>query len=200
MNVKKAGANIRFWDPDRAAIASNGDERLEFLVKIADHVQAISSSKGKDRVKQVSPDTSSCFYHTCHGLVLVTKLLLQKSHDFILLGQFSTDPLEKAFGKLRQGCGGTYFINSQQVLEKHSINMAKLMLTKVQDMPLSYLESSSSEHTCSMCRYMLLSLSDIKFLDDLPEIKPSVSAGEMESLVYISGYISRKDLDMNLNP
>ena len=70
------------------------------------------------------------------------------------------------------------------------------MLTKVQDMPLSYLESSSSEHTCSMCRYML-PLSDIEFRDDLPEIKPSVSAGEMESLVCISGYISRKDLYMN---
>ena len=169
---------------------------MKFLVKIADHAQAMSSSKGKDRVKQISHDTSSCFYHTCHSLVSVTKLLLQRSHDFILLGQFSTDPLEKAFGKLCQGCGGTYFINSQQVLEKHSINMAKLILR--QDMPLSYLESSSSEHTCSMCRYMLSS-SDIGFLDDLPEIEPSVSAGDMESLVYISGYISRKDLDMNLN-
>ena len=43
----------------------------------------------------------------------------------------------------------------------------------------------------------MLSLSDIKFLDDLPEIEPSVSVGEMESLVYISGYSSRKDLNMN---
>ena len=110
---------------------------MKFLVKIADHAQAMSSSKGKDRVKQISHDTSSCFYHTCHSLVSVTKLLLQRPHDFILLGQFSTDLLEKAFVKLCQGCGGTYFINSQQVLEKHSINMTKLMLR--QDMPLSYL-------------------------------------------------------------
>ena len=153
MNVKKAGANIRYRDPDRAALASTGDERLEFLLKIADHVQAMSNSKGKDGVKQISHDTSSCFYHTCHSLVSVTKLLLQRSHDFILLGQFSTDLLEKAFGKLCQGCGGTYFINSQQVLVKHSINMAKLMLR--QETPLSYLESSSSEHTCPTCRYML---------------------------------------------
>ena len=37
-------------------------------------------------------------------------------------------PLEKQFGKLRQGCGGTYFITVQQMLEKVGIAKTKLLL------------------------------------------------------------------------
>ena len=43
-----------------------------------------------------------------------------------MLGNFSTDPLEKEFSKLRQGSGGTYFITVQQILEKVNISEAKL--------------------------------------------------------------------------
>ena len=35
-----------------------------------------------------------------------------------MLGNFTSDPLEKQFGKLRQGTGGAYFIIVQQILEK----------------------------------------------------------------------------------
>ena len=31
---------------------------------------------------------------------------------------FSADHLEKQLGKLRQGCGGTYFMTVQQIMEK----------------------------------------------------------------------------------
>ena len=37
-------------------------------------------------------------------------------------------PLEKQFGKLQQGCGGTYFITVQQMLEKVGIAKTKLLL------------------------------------------------------------------------
>ena len=37
------------------------------------------------------------------------KYLLAKSHSYVS-GKFTTDPLERAFDKLRQGSGGTYFI------------------------------------------------------------------------------------------
>ena len=38
---------------------------------------------------------------------------------------FSSDPIEKVFGKLRQGFGGVYFINAQQVLQKVTIRKVK---------------------------------------------------------------------------
>ena len=45
-----------------------------------------------------------------------------------MLEWFSTDPLEKAFEKSRQGSGGTYFMTTQAVFEKGSIHRAKLFL------------------------------------------------------------------------
>ena len=45
-----------------------------------------------------------------------------------MLGTFITDPLEKAFGKLNQHVGETYFVNTRQLLEKVSINKNKLLL------------------------------------------------------------------------
>ena len=38
-----------------------------------------------------------------------------------MLELFTSNPLEKQFGKLRQGCGGTYFITVQEILEKVGI-------------------------------------------------------------------------------
>ena len=32
---------------------------------------------------------------------------------YVILGLFTSDPLEKKFGKLRQGCGAAYFITVQ---------------------------------------------------------------------------------------
>ena len=42
-----------------------------------------------------------------------------------MLGIFTTDYLEKEFGKLRQGSGGTYFIIVQQIMEKVAIKENK---------------------------------------------------------------------------
>ena len=46
-----------------------------------------------------------------------------------VLNKFSTDPLEKSFGKLRQGSGRIYFITVQQIIEKTNIQKASLLLS-----------------------------------------------------------------------
>ena len=94
----------------------------------------MAGKQGK-RVQQLSKDTALSIFNTCNGLVNLSKHLLQeKKFDYVCLGSFSTDPLEKAFSKLRQGSGGTYFINVQQVAEKISINHAKLLLSLRSDL------------------------------------------------------------------
>ena len=50
------------------------------------------------------------------------------THEYVLLGIYATDFLEKMFDKLRQGSGGTYIINVQQCLEKLAIQKTKLLL------------------------------------------------------------------------
>ena len=86
----------------------------------------------KSRVKQLTRDTSLALAHTCRAFVDLTIDLLSTTHEYVLLGIYTTDFLEKMFGKLRQGSGGTYFINVQQCLEKLAIEkMSK------QDIPVT---------------------------------------------------------------
>ena len=44
-------------------------------------------------------------------LLVYVNTLLATSHRYVLLGQFTIDPLKKEFNKLHQG--GTYFTNVQ---------------------------------------------------------------------------------------
>ena len=71
-----------------------------------------------NRKKQLSQNTATAIHHICNGIVSLCRHLLATSHKYVLLEQFSTDPLEKEFGKLRQESGRTYFINVQQCIEK----------------------------------------------------------------------------------
>ena len=60
----------------------------------------MAGSQGNGK-KQLSQNFATAIHHTCNGIVSLYRHLLAKSHKYVLLGQFSTDPLEKEFGKLR---------------------------------------------------------------------------------------------------
>ena len=64
----------------------------------------------------------------------------------------SSDPLEKMFGKLRQGSGGTYFVNVQQVLQKVTKRKTKLCL----DLGVNIEEMEDiCGHSCEKCGYLM---------------------------------------------
>ena len=77
---------------------------------------------GSKRIKQLTRDVAYNSSHTCKGLVGLSTF-----HEHVALGNFTTDPLEKQFGKLRQGSGRTNSITVQQALEKASIYKSKLL-------------------------------------------------------------------------
>ena len=83
-----------------------------------------------NRKKQLSQNTAIAIHHTCNGIVTMCRHLLATSPKYVLLGQFSTDSLEKEFGKLGQGSGGNYFINVQQCIEKLHIKQMSLLLNQ----------------------------------------------------------------------
>ena len=70
------------------------------------------------RYKRLTRETATVLAHTCRGFVGLVRHLFITTHEYVFLGIFTTDYLEKMFGKLREGSGGAYFINVQQVLEK----------------------------------------------------------------------------------
>ena len=80
-------------------------------------------------MEKLSKNTGTALTHLCGGLVDMTQTLLsQDANPYVLLGCFTTGLLKKYFGKLREGCVGTYFVKAQAVLEKTRILQTKLLL------------------------------------------------------------------------
>ena len=99
-------------------------------------------------------------------MVELAVYLLSLNHDYVCLGKYTTDYLEKMFGKLRQGSGGTYFITVQQVLEKVCIYKAKFLLQLCADIT----DLIDCGHACAKCGY--LPNEDIcEMLSKLPELE-----------------------------
>ena len=88
----------------------------------------MKTEKQGKREKQLTKDTARAFAHTCRGMVALTNHLLCTTQEYVCPGHFTSDPLEKMFGKLQQGSGGTYFVNGQQFLQKVTIRKTKLCL------------------------------------------------------------------------
>ena len=153
----------------------------------------MAGRQGK-RQKQLTRDTAQAIYHTCNGLVSLCRHLLSNSHQYVLFGQFSTNPLEKEFSKLRQGSGGTYFINVQQITEKSNIDRAKLLLSLQADKDV--LDDVAPGHECPQCHYALeRDVRACQTMDNIAELEALVPAATKSVLVYIAGYVTRKDVD-----
>ena len=103
-------------------------------------------------VRSLTKETSTALEHVCKALVELVKYLLAKSHSYVLLGKLTTDALKKAFGKLRLGSGGTYFITIQPVLENLNISKATLILRW--DIDLSTFVAQEG-HFYKKCSYLL---------------------------------------------
>ena len=188
VNVKALGADVRHNDPLQAAISDPHDKRLDYLLEFGDMALEMAGTQGK-RIKQFSKDTANAIHHTCNGLVDVCRDLLSSSHKYVLLGQFTSDHLEKEFGKLRQGCGGTYLLTVQQILEKLSINQASLLLKL--DVEIEEF-SVHSGHQCFSCVYKF-SEEDSEIFDGLADLEIFIPEDVKMSLVYIAGYVTRND-------
>ena len=121
--------------------------------------------------KQVSQNTATAIHHTCNGIVSLCQHLLATSHKYVLLGQFLTDPLEKEFGKLRQGSGGTNFINVQQCIENQNVNIDEYDV--------------NPSHQWTSCDYKLCEEGS-EIFDNLENLEPSLSNEIKMALVYIA--------------
>ena len=136
------------------------------------------------REKSLTKDTSRGL-PTCGGLVNLAKHFISKNQlSYVMLGLLTSDPLEKQFGKLWQGYGGTYFITVQQNLEK--VWIAKL---------LSHFDvniDGFSIHRCDKCGF-LLDGDKCNILDSLPDLEKKLLSDVIMTLIYIAGYVGWND-------
>ena len=184
--------DVRLRDKLRAVVTDPSDERLDTLLQFGDMAEEMAGRQGTRR-KQFTRDTAQAIKHTCYGLVSLCRNLLGNSHEYVCFGHFSTDPLEKEFSKLRQGSGGTYFINVQQIVEKTNINKAKLLLS----LDASQVDNApDSGHACSKCPFSLQANEQAaEVFDNLEELESSIDADTKTVLVHIAGYVTRNDAE-----
>ena len=102
----------------------------------------MAGSQG-NRKKQLSQNTATAIHHTCNRIISLCWHLLATSNKYVLLGQFSTDPLEKEFGN---------FINIQQCIEKLHIKQTSLLLNQNVNIDEFHVNPG---HQCTSCDYKL---------------------------------------------
>ena len=134
------------------------------------------------RVEQLSTDTAKAIHYACKGVVDLTKDLLSNCHyEYVCLGRFLTDQLEKEFGKLWQGSGTTYFINVQLITEKIRICKASLLISLSVD--VEDIENITPGHSCSRCCYTMDEQAFIVF-DNLHQLEENFPDDAKSSLKY----------------
>lgn len=189
LNVKAVNMDVRKNDDLQAAVRDPHDPRLEKVLEFGAMALKMAGRQGK-RQKQLTRDTAQAIHHTCHGLVNLCRHLLETTHEYVLLGKFSTDPLEREFSKLRQGSGGTYFINHQQIKEKTMISRSRLLLSLQSDAILD----PEPGRSCPDCAFRIETNEEAcEVMDNIEELEKEVPDETKEVLVYLAGYVTRKD-------
>ena len=143
------------------------------------------------RFKNLTRDTATALsQHRC--LIELSEHLLTKEHyNYVMLGNFTSDRIEKEFGKLRQGSSGAYFITAQGIFKKIGIKLTQQYLN-YNDTNL--LSSVPAGHKCSKCNYTP-SPEICELIEDLTslELEEILPVDTIMGLVYIAGYVIRKD-------
>ena len=125
LNVKSRSKGIRKRDPDSDRINAGHIGNLEFLNKFATWLEEWMIS-GKSGLRKQT--FLSCQQTSQRFPPLVKYLIEKRGLDYVLSGNFQSDPLEKRFGTYRQLSGANYFGSEKQFLEaEKSIRVKSLI-------------------------------------------------------------------------
>ena len=116
LNVHKLVDEKRLRDRLRSVIESPDDLYLTQLPSRSKIFEIMDCHNGNKRIKMLTVETSKKIAHSLKGLVQLAKYLLSTSHEFVKLGDLTSDLFKKLF------------ISVQQVFEKTKIQHTKLLL------------------------------------------------------------------------
>jgi hypothetical protein len=122
---------------------------------------------------------------TIDGIISLSKELLSSGgFNYVLLGMFQSDELEKEFGVYRQMCGGCYYISVDQVL--CSARLRKLRL-------LSGIRAPFAGSRHDDCCTSPLTDSDLEIIDGCVAEAKNISAKAQSVIYFICGYVAKKE-------
>ena len=192
LNCKNKFQATRFKDPDRAVVDLGENNRArEVLSMWADLAEDMTVEKGAGcREHKLTSDTGQALRWTCKCLLDLSHELLttQESHkhDFVPLGFFQQDDLEKHFGHFRMSAGCNYYISVADVLNTHNKDKAQLMLRHCTE-----LDNEIGLHMCSLCNKDV-TVEEAAAIDSFPSFIDAIDKDEKMSLFNIGGYIAAK--------
>ena len=117
LNVRSRNKDVIRNDQRMAEVRKTDDPKLTELLDISTMFGNMCKNSPGKRQKTLTRETGRGLVHTFTGLMDLCRTLLSRSHQYALIGHFTTDPLEKEFSKLRQGSGGTYFLSFHKFRE-----------------------------------------------------------------------------------
>ena len=110
-------------------------------------------------------------------------------HDWVALGFFQQDDIERHFGHFRMSAGCNYYITVKDIINTHSLDRAKDLLNITED-----LDEINYKHHCSSCEQPL-SDNELLILDEIAE-NDMLSTADLDhkmAMVYIAGYVAFKN-------
>ena len=96
INVRALFADTKHNEPLSAEIRNLDDPRLVSLLQFGNMALNMKCDK-KVRTRQLTKDTAIAIHHTCHGIVAFCKHLRATTHSYVVLGQFTSDHLERVW-------------------------------------------------------------------------------------------------------
>ena len=198
-NTKSSFSSRRFRDPDRAVIdscdpMSRGVLVLQMWIDLA---ESMAPSNRLHRVRALTLETSAALAWTCKCLISITRYLLTTAapwqHDYVPIGFFQQDDIERHFGHFRMSAGCNFFITVKDVINVHNLDRAKNLLKLSPD-----LSKTNDRHSCPEC-VRPLSDSERLILDDIIDSRAIdvMSSDDKMAMVYIGGYVAHKHPDVS---
>jgi hypothetical protein len=194
VNVRSISIGYRKREPMKKPIREANCPQIEFLQEFVVWLSDWYNKAVNKKKDTLSRETYLAAHQTSGALPELVKCLLQEEDiSFILLGQISSDSIERRFGQYRQMAGGNFFISVRQILESEKAIRIKC-LVKFSQVTLSEIKDifqSDNEEKMRNVEENAALLMDTVLSSTMPEC---TLQGDEAVIYYIAGYISRSRL------
>lgn len=190
VNNKSAFLGIMKRDTFRDPIRTMEDKNIVFLRSFVDWLDMWENNESPKRVGKLTKLTYFSLRHTTITIVHLCEYLLNTlKFEYVCLGKFQTDKLEKRFGQYRQMSGGNYHISVKQVLESEK-RLKVISLLKLKS--FSHGEFQLQEFLSACEDDKIDGVLDLSKYEGIYDMLVNINEQEISSLIYICGYIAKK--------
>ena len=158
-----------------------GDGKVKFLREFADWLEKWNASPNFT----LTPHTFAALVTTLRAQALLVEELLEEDFEYVMMGRFQSDPLERRFSQYRQMSGGRFLVSLREVNNSERIIQCRSLLKE----NINFWEEDLSKEK-------ITAISDVfqqYLLDNHHDItEATISDDSAEVATTIAGYIAKK--------